>query len=44
MFVGYNDNKKSFRLYDPRTRNIEEARDVVFDENFMFNDQSLVES
>jgi hypothetical protein len=23
MFVGYCDNKKDFRLYDPRTRNIE---------------------
>jgi hypothetical protein len=42
MFVGYYDNKKGFHLYDPRTRNIEEARDVVFDENFMFEDQSNV--
>jgi hypothetical protein len=42
MFVGYCDNKKGFCLYDPRTRNIEEARDVVFDENVMFKDQSNV--
>jgi hypothetical protein len=42
MFVGYYDNKKGYRLYDPRTRNIEEARDVVFDKNFMFKDQNNV--
>jgi hypothetical protein len=42
MFVGYCDNKKGFRLYDPRTRNMQEARDVVFDENFMFKDESNV--
>jgi transposase InsO family protein len=35
MFVGYYDNKKGFRLSDPRARNIEEARDVVFDKNLM---------
>jgi hypothetical protein len=42
MFVGYCDNKKGFRLYDPRTRNTEAARDVGFDEDFMFKDQSNV--
>jgi hypothetical protein len=42
MFVGYCDNKKGVCLHDPRTRNIEEARHVVFDENCMFKEQSNV--
>ena len=33
IFVGYKDNSANYRLFDPRTRRVEEARNVVFRES-----------
>ncbi|KAK9744954.1 Integrase core domain [Popillia japonica] len=33
IMVGYSSESKAYRIYDPRTRKIILARDVVFDEN-----------
>ena len=32
IFVGYCENTKSYRLYNPRTRKILISRDLIFDE------------
>lgn len=32
IFVGYKDNSANYRLYDPVTRRVSEARDVIFNE------------
>ena len=32
IFLGYSDDKKAYRLYDPATKKIVASRDVVFKE------------
>ena len=37
IFVGYNDQSKSYRVYIPGHRQIEISRDVIFDEDATFS-------
>jgi hypothetical protein len=32
IFLGYSEDSKAYRLFDPRTRNVIKSRDVIFDE------------
>lgn len=38
VFVGYGENVKGFRLWNPATNKVEFSRDVFFDENFIENE------
>lgn len=39
IFVGYSDNRKAYRLYDPDNRKTYESRDVTFVENKTWTDE-----
>lgn len=44
IFVGYCENTKGYRLFNPRTNKIVISRDVVFMEKETYNQNELVES
>ena len=35
--IGYNEEKKGYKLYDPEKKSIQTSRDVVFDETIVLN-------
>ena len=44
VFVGYGDDEFGYRFWDYENRKIIRSRDVIFNENVMYKDRSIVES
>jgi hypothetical protein len=37
VFIGYEQNSKAYRTFDPSSRNLVVSRDVVFEEGIQWN-------
>lgn len=43
MIIGYYDNLKAYKFYNPKNRKIIMSRDVIFDEGGEYSDKKLQE-